>query len=263
MAKRAKYVSAEQAAKEQLERNLRDFREYRINPPTIQYSVGQRVQRGAIKESVVTEVLDGGKIYKLHEKFIEQNYGNPLQCERDAYAAWHDLYPYIDPQHRPPQLSYRDSVFIQYMQMSTMSIFTTYYNFGLDMEPDYQRGNVWTLDDKVKLIDSIFNNVDIGKFVFIKLPFREGCPSYECLDGKQRVTALVEFNEGRFAYKGMTIHQMCGHDQDHFGDYPISMAHLSPMTDKQKYEYFLKLNMGGKAQDPRHLAYVKGLLESV
>ena len=39
--------------------------------------------------------------------------------------------------------------------------------FGIDFSPEYQRDYVWDLEDKVDLIDSIFNNIEIGKFVFI------------------------------------------------------------------------------------------------
>lgn len=162
----------------------------------------------------------------------------------------------------PAQVSYRDSVFVQYMQMSINSIFTTVYSFGLDMDPDYQRGNVWLIEDKVKLIDSIFNNVDIGKFAFIKVPYRENGPSYECLDGKQRVTAIVEFYESRFKYKGFYFKDLHPADQNHFEEYPVSIAHLRPMSDAQKYQYFLKLNTGGKPVDPSHLRFVSNLLEN-
>ena len=72
------------------------------------------------------------------------------------------------------------------------------FNFVINI-----RGNVWDIEDKVKLIDSIFNNIDVGKFAFIKVPYKDNSPSYECLDGKQRVTALIEFYEGRFEYKGL------------------------------------------------------------
>jgi hypothetical protein len=33
------------------------------------------------------------------------------------------------------------------------------------------------------------------------------------------------------------------------------------MTQEQKYNYFLKLNIGGKTQDPNHIKYVHELLE--
>jgi len=257
MSKR-KTITKEEAASQAL---LDDCREHKINAPTIKYVIGQRVQRGCVKQSIVTDVLDDGKIVKLHEIITDTNYGNPIDHEQDYYTPWHNVCPYIETGKQAKQLSYREDVHIRYMQQAITSIFSVYYFFGLDMEPDYQRGNVWSLDDKQKLVDSIFNNVDIGKFVFIKLPFKSNSPSYECLDGKQRVTALIEFYESRFTYKGLKFSEMNYRDQSHFEDYAISVAHADEMSQKQKYDYFLKLNTSGKPVDSAHLDFVRGLAD--
>ena len=151
---------------------------------------------------------------------------------------------------------------LSYSQRSMQDIFIKTYNHGIDMSPDYQRGNVWGLEDKVKLIDSIFNNVDIGKFTFIKLPFKSESPAYEILDGKQRITALVEFLENRFQYKGIFYKDLSLTDQDHFDGYCISYAETSEnITQKQKYKYFLKLNVSGHVQSKEHIEYVQKLYD--
>jgi uncharacterized protein with ParB-like and HNH nuclease domain len=41
------------------------------------------------------------------------------------------------------------------------------------MNPEYQRGFVWKEEHKLKLIDSIFNGIEIGKMVFVRLPWKE------------------------------------------------------------------------------------------
>ena len=68
------------------------------------------------------------------------------------------------------------------------------YHRGLIDNPDYQRGYVWTLEDKQKLIQSIFNRADIGKFVFIE---DENYREYrlEVIDGKQRLRAILDYYE--------------------------------------------------------------------
>ena len=50
------------------------------------------------------------------------------------------------------------------------------------------------------LLDSIFKNIDIGKFVLIHLSDSEWVErgfGYEILDGKQRLSALIEFYENK------------------------------------------------------------------
>lgn len=245
-----------------LERSLTDCRKrFNISTPTIKYKVDEKVVYGGYKESHVTEVLDNGRILKVHTKSIKSNYGNPVVVESDNYVCWTDLVPFKD-EKGMKALCYTDEIHLNFFQSSIDSLFHYYYHFGIDMNPDYQRGNVWEDKDKLLLLESIFNNVDIGKFVIIQRDFNvaEDVPLYEILDGKQRLTALVEFYESRVQYKGLYFKDMCHEDQHHFEDYCISMARTErPMTQAQKYGYFLKLNVSGKAQDPKHIEYVKKL----
>lgn len=123
---------------------------------------------------------------------------------------------------------------------------------------------MWDFDDKVKLIDSIFNNVDIGKFVLINRPYKTGQKSYEILDGKQRLLALIEFFENRFEYKGVMFKDLSFTDKTHFENYSISWCDVKDeITKKQKYQYFLKLNIGGKPVDKKHIAMVQQLYNSI
>jgi len=41
----------------------------------------------------------------------------------------------------------------------------------IDLTPDYQRGNVWSDYQKVDLIDSIFNEIDIGKLLSLNIRY--------------------------------------------------------------------------------------------
>jgi len=250
-----------------LKRKLTDLRESFYSEPTYLFKVGDRVTHGALLKSVVTEVLDGGKIYKLRE-LCKGERGGP-NYERDAYAAWVDLrVPFdvvnpLNPVEDP--FIYESDHFrqINYFQQDISSLLGRYYGSyaGVDTEPDYQRELVWDLDDKVALIDSIFQRIDIGKFTFIKKPFAVNQKGYEILDGKQRLSALVEFYEDRFKYRGKTFSQLHPRDRGYFRCFSISIGETNHMTDKEKYEYFLRLNVGGKPQDPNHIRYVKGLLE--
>ncbi len=246
---------------EAIENELKDIRRCFINEPTINRKVGDRVRRGNIEKSTITEILDSGKIYKLHEVYVENNYGRPFTSERDAYVAWHDVSTYYEKQSNIPVFHKKDDIQIDYMQTSICHIYSIYYSFGLNLEPDYQRGYVWTPDDKIKLIDSIFNNIDIGKFVFIHLDNYSLPKLYEILDGKQRVSTIIDFYEGRFKYKGYWYRDMCNHDRYHFDMYHISVGNAKRMTKKQIYEYFLKLNTTGRPIDPEHINRVKKLYE--
>jgi hypothetical protein len=127
----------------------------------------------------------------------------------------------------------------------------------------YQRGLVWTLEQKQDLINSIMRNIDIGKFTFIRLDFAEKRNYYyEILDGKQRLNALCEFRQGRFKFKDRYFWELSYKDQHHFESYPASVGEASGMTLEQKLRYFLKLNVCGVPQDPEHMRKIHELWEA-
>lgn len=67
-----------------------------------------------------------------------------------------------------------------------------------DLQPDFQRGEVWTLQKKTRLIDSILRGWHIPP---IHLVSRDGGVS-DVLDGQQRLTAIRDFVRGDFAVDG-------------------------------------------------------------
>jgi hypothetical protein len=256
-----KRIASEKQKADNLVSRLRDQREKNLNDPTIVYKVGDRVTYGAHPNAEILEVVDGGKIYLVKMWGNYQRYTMTVYGENVDYLSWIDLTPYrsYEENYSLENISTREERIV-YQQRDVSGILNTYYHFGVDTSPDYQRGNVWTDEDKVLLIDSIFKNVDIGKFVFIHLGYGER-KGYEILDGKQRLNALVEFFENRFPYKGKYFYDLSWSDQSHFEGYPISYAEMRNLTQKQKYAYFLKLNVAGHAQDPEHIKFVQELYE--
>lgn len=68
--------------------------------------------------------------------------------------------------------------------------------------PEYQRnGEIWTLEKKQLLIDSILNNYDIPKIYFHQFSREERLSkgkSFAIIDGKQRLEAIWSFMDGIF-----------------------------------------------------------------
>ena len=124
------------------------------------------------------------------------------------------------------------------------------------MNPEYQRGNVWTVEQEEKLIDSIFKQINIGAFVFVEKDW--ACNGdvvddmYEILDGKQRLTAILHFVEGKIKYNGLCYHEMSRYNQFFFEDTQILMGELKfrDEYDKKKVlENFIRLNECGSTVD--------------
>jgi hypothetical protein len=77
---------------------------------------------------------------------------------------------------------------------------------GLEMNPDFKRGHVWTIDQKTKFIENVFRGVisSSGFLVQFNCPnfdhidYKGDLPrGFQCVDGLQRITAVLEFLDGK------------------------------------------------------------------
>ena len=74
----------------------------------------------------------------------------------------------------------------------------------IQLDPDYQRlSDIWTLDKRQLLLDSILNGFDIPKLYFHKFspPIKKGSATYDyaIVDGKQRLETIWQFIRGKIA----------------------------------------------------------------
>ncbi|MBF0306872.1 MAG: DUF262 domain-containing protein, partial [Alphaproteobacteria bacterium] len=72
-------------------------------------------------------------------------------------------------------------------------------NDDLNLQPDFQRGVVWTDDKKKKLVDSILRGWHIPPIHVVEVRDKG---TQEVLDGQQRLTAILNFVNGRFTVDG-------------------------------------------------------------
>lgn len=74
-------------------------------------------------------------------------------------------------------------------------------NGRLKDDPVYQRGSVWGVDRKSKLIESLIMNVPIPPIYLFEKDYNQ----YEILDGKQRIKSIVEFYSNEYELSGLDI----------------------------------------------------------
>ncbi len=230
----------EQYRERQLKELYRDLKF--LNEPTYIFNIGDAVDVGALENPIVFEILEDGKIYG-----IEYDYKGKKQ--RNWYR-WSFVRKIVD--RKEFEFAKRDDIFLQYFQTGIFSLLNKIYHMGVDFNPSYQRELVWSIEDKEALIDSIFNSIDIGKFVFIFKGY-DSDERYEILDGKQRLSAIREYYEDQFPYKGKYFSDLSIRDKDHFIDYKINVAETEEITEERKLRYFIKLNTTGKVMDKAHL----------
>lgn len=226
--------------------------------PTYRFNVGDVVDIGCLKDPVVVEVLNDGREY------ITESIENTAHSHEPAnlvpvrkHWMWYDVRPKTSP--HDGRISEDTSRYnLSYSNTSLEDILGKYLNFGIDMDPEYQRDYVWDQSDKEALIGSILADLDIGRFVFRKMPYAGNAPAYQVVDGKQRIRAIVDFYLNKFEYKGKRYNELCNADRRVFKDKGIIAATIQESVPLQTViEIFVRLNVSGRVMSSEHIEAVK------
>lgn len=151
---------------------------------------------------------------------------------------------------------------------SSLGSFLDMYAEGeYDFDPEYQRGLVWTTEQKQAFIKALM----IGKAeiqpIFIYNPTKRKA-RMEILDGKQRLTAILEYVRGNFEVEGLYYKDL-NHSDIHIFNY-VPMVYkeikyydhkvgLTNMPMQQKIELFLQVNGYGQHVSDEHLEKIKNM----
>lgn len=270
MAKRKTEIDPEKHKQELLASRIKEMKgavEDGIIPknPTRIFNVGDRVRLGAHHEVYVREIGEDNLYYVAEALGVKRGRGTNPEDYVDEFhvVAWHELLLYKE--DGKSNFDKEEQYYIRLLNSSVESLlFMVYGNHaGIDFDVDYQRDHVWTIEDKVFLIDSIFNNIDIGKFVFVQLNEETVGKYYQILDGKQRLTALCEFYEDRFKYKGYYFSEMSFADRHAIRSHNITYGFLENPDKRSIYETFIRMNTCGHPMDHKHIDKVKKLLSEL
>lgn len=132
--------------------------------------------------------------------------------------------------------------------------------------PDFQREEVWTDQKKQMLVDSVLRGWHLPKFYFKK----SADGSYECVDGQQRLNAIFEFYDEKFAlqdatakeYGGATYSALPDDTSDGFDDYEIEVEEIEDATDEELEELFRRLQLGTPLNTAEKINAVMGDLRN-
>ena len=121
--------------------------------------------------------------------------------------------------------------------------------------PNVQRDLVWVLSQKQLLIDSLFRDYDIPKIYFRDVT-RDGKQMYEIIDGQQRLFAIFDFLDDKFAMpsdtdpafdediSNKTWSELSSSVQIQFNNIALDVVHLVEYSDQEIDEMFLRLQNG-------------------
>ena len=121
----------------------------------------------------------------------------------------------------------------------------------INKKPQYQRAEVWSPRKKIRLIDSIFRGFDIPKFYVAS---SEEPYDYEVVDGQQRMTAILDFMDGKLEItgsfekwgklSGKKFQDISSGMNRYFGNFPLHFVLLDEVEEGEIEELFIRLQEG-------------------
>ena len=137
---------------------------------------------------------------------------------------------------------------------------------NLVMNPDFQRGHVWTQRQQEAYIEFLLRGGTSGRDVYFNHPgWNEPVEpgaycEYTCVDGLQRITAIQRFVNNEIKAFGSYFREFT--DKAHLTMNTIRVHINDLKTRKEVLTWYLEMNSGGTPHSKKELDRVKALLES-
>lgn len=143
-------------------------------------------------------------------------------------------------------------------------------DYGLNLEPDFQRGHVWTPEQQAHYIENVYRRVIPHEAMLIQF----NCPHFEdwhyngelpremqIVDGLQRLTAVRKFLAGEVKPFGMSVEDFTGSSYDARRQlYRLRVAVHTFQNREDLLQHYLDLNTGGTPHAQSEIERVRGLL---
>lgn len=260
-------LQREMTVAEHIEKAYRTFREsrelypaYDAPPPARrQLAVGDEIDIGNLKDCRVVEVRDEGRVVIFTFSGIRRSRDDEAPAGPSYRAAsWLDVIACRQFAAQTQQFAQR-SVLNNAFTTRNISSLLHMVTRGLDDQPDFQRGYVWTAEDDQAYLDAVMAGRDLGRFITVSRPY----PHNDwLLDGKQRLNCLMRFFRSEIAWRGVFWDQLSARDRGAIEDRAVHLAQLDEVrfTRADLLRIFLEVNTGGVPQSESHLAHVRTLL---
>lgn len=138
---------------------------------------------------------------------------------------------------------------------------------GLQLNPDFQRGHVWTEEQQRNYIEFLLRGGTSGRDLYFNYPswnyhVADGAYNdYVCVDGLQRITAIQRFIGNKLKvfgsfYKEFTDSLRLSSD--------VMRVHVNDLQTKQAVlTWYIEMNNGGTPHSKEEIARVQSMLDGL
>lgn len=148
-------------------------------------------------------------------------------------------------------------------------------DYGLELNPDFQRGHVWTEQQQIEYVEFFLKGGKTAKIIYFSCPYFKDGGSYEdylngkydypmvCVDGLQRLTALRKFLNNEI--------KVFGHYLNEFEDKVVFLRRINSLrfnvndlkTKKEVLQWYLEMNTGGTPHSQEEIIRVKEMYDKL
>lgn len=139
-------------------------------------------------------------------------------------------------------------------------------DYRLELNPDFQRGNVWTEDQQIAYVEFFLRGGRTARVIYFNCPafnrkITENDSPMVCVDGLQRLTALRRFLKNEI--------KVFGYYLDEFEDKDVLLRRVSNLrfninnlqTREEVLQWYIDMNNGGTVHTEEEINRVKKMLE--
>lgn len=135
---------------------------------------------------------------------------------------------------------------------------------GLLMEPDFQRGHVWTEKQQIAFIEFILRGGKSGRVLYFNNPSwnhqveADAYNDFVCVDGLQRFTAIRRFIENEIMVFGSYYNEYTDKLDTSMNTMRVNINDLP--TKAAVLQWYLEMNDGGTPHSNEEISRVKAML---
>lgn len=171
-----------------------------------------------------------------------------------------------------PKAAYTMDVHLDYMEdfFQKQRVELPSMGGSFDLEPDFQRGHVWSDEQRVAYIEAVLRGTAPTRILF-------NCPgwqrndagggdipeyTFQCVDGLQRLTAVRKFLAGEYTiFDGLSVDDLKG-TPFALADFCFQFSVYEFNHRAELLQFYLDLNEGGTVHAPSELDRVRQLREA-
>lgn len=137
---------------------------------------------------------------------------------------------------------------------------------GLQLNPEFQRGHVWTEEQQEKYIEYVLKGGTSGKEIFFNKPSwhckaKTEYDDFVCVDGLQRITAIMKFQSNDLKVFGLYYNEFEGDPREVITRISIRINDLQ--YERDVLQWYIEMNEGGTPHTKEEIQKVKDMVSKL